>query len=155
MRQIRRSSLPSQTRFHRAAPRSRLPFLADCLERVHRMSGSKSFLRHLLRRVGRVGPTHGRIPLCFHHRLTCFWPEPSACLSREAHGQIHPCLPGLDFTKDFRSLNRRFGESPCRSDDLKLLRFARFDKLPRGELSTFPRIRCGGGWISPPSVAEI
>ena len=116
VRQVRRPSLLSQADHQWAAPRSRFPLVADCLERLHRRSGPKTFSSGASSAFDRVGPIHETRPLRSRHRPTCIRPKSSACRSRETHGQLLPCLSGVEFLLNFRSLDHLSGgaSSPFR-----------------------------------------
>jgi len=63
VRQVQRPSLLSQADHQWAAPRSRFPLVADCLERLHRRSGQKTFSSGASSAFDRVGPIHETRPL--------------------------------------------------------------------------------------------
>lgn len=80
------------------------------------------------------------------------------CPSRTARTDPLP-HPGLENYPGFRPLGHHPERLPCPSDELRLRLRSESFKFRNPDFSTFPRFRCGHGWISqrfvaPPSSSE-
>jgi hypothetical protein len=125
------------------------------LEGMSCRSGPKTFSCNIASASDRVGPIHERRAFAFHHRPSCFGPKSAARWSQECMDSTFHVFPVRNFSVIRGCYASNPVEVPRRSDNLKLPLTTRFVQRTRHEFSTFSAFRCGGGWISPPSVAEI